>query len=530
MKPQIVNIINFIRGAEPRLPELDLVKPVVGQIRLLKRYKLPGTFLLQYDALMQDRFIELLKAEPEEGFEIGIWLEIVKPLVEKAGLEWRGREGFSWDWHSDVGFSVGYRPEERERLIDIVMEDFRRIFGSYPKSVGSWLIDAHSLGYMADKYKITASCNCKDQWGTDGYTLWGGYYNQAYYPSRSNVFSPAQNRENQIRVPVFRMLGSDPIYQYDAGMDDESNPSGCQPVITLEPVYARGGGSPEWVRWFFRENFNGTCLSFGYAQAGQENSFGWEAMSNGLADQMALIAEKAKNGEVRVETLRSSAEWFKANYDVTPASVVAALSDWKNEGRKSIWYSSRFYRVNFYMDKENIRIRDIQLFDENYRERYIDSPCKAKDMVYDNLPVMDGNRWSSDHLRAGIRFVAMKKGGAVEELTVESLSAREINGHALTICVLLKQGGNIFIHCYEKEISINFQEGENCGQLGLYFQWSDKAGTAISEINHEAVKYIYNGHKYSMRPVQGRILKTEHKNRFMIYPDHQRITLGFDLR
>jgi hypothetical protein len=39
--------------------------------------------------------------------EIGAWLEVVRPLVEKAGLAWRGRPGFDWDWHADVGFTVG---------------------------------------------------------------------------------------------------------------------------------------------------------------------------------------------------------------------------------------------------------------------------------------------------------------------------------------------------------------------------------------------------------------------------------------
>lgn len=83
-----------------------------------------------------------------------------------------------------------------------------------------------------------ASCNCKDQYGTDGYTLWGGYWNQAYYPSRLNGYMPAQTQEGQIPVPVFRMLGSDPIYQYDTGLGHS-----IQGVITLEPVYGDAGGS-----------------------------------------------------------------------------------------------------------------------------------------------------------------------------------------------------------------------------------------------------------------------------------------------
>ena len=80
-------------------------------------------------------------------------------------------------------------------------------------------------------------CICKEQIGTDGYTLWGGYWNQAYYPSRLNAFMPAQTERLQIDVPIFRMLGSDPIYQYDCGRGTFN-----QPVVSMEPVYKDSGG------------------------------------------------------------------------------------------------------------------------------------------------------------------------------------------------------------------------------------------------------------------------------------------------
>ena len=46
---------------------------------------------------------------------------------------------------------------------------------------GSWEHEV-TLDYMSQKYHIVASCNCKDQIGTDFYMLWGGYWNQAYRP------------------------------------------------------------------------------------------------------------------------------------------------------------------------------------------------------------------------------------------------------------------------------------------------------------------------------------------------------------
>lgn len=65
----------------------------------------------------------------------------------------------------------------------------------------------------------------------------GGYWNQAYYPSKINSNIPAQHESNEIPVPILSMLGSDPVRQYDQGLGNE-----LQGVITLEPVYPEAGG------------------------------------------------------------------------------------------------------------------------------------------------------------------------------------------------------------------------------------------------------------------------------------------------
>ncbi len=119
---------------------------------------------------------------------------------------------------------------------------------------------------------------------------------------------PAQTTAGQINVPIFRMLGSDPIYQYGA-----TSPG----VVTLEPVYPSAGGSVGWVAWFMDSLINQPSLAFGYAQAGQENAFGWSAMASGLTGQVALFAAQAQAGEIQVKTLAQTGEWFSRNYSVT---------------------------------------------------------------------------------------------------------------------------------------------------------------------------------------------------------------------
>lgn len=433
--PRIVNIINFIRQLEPRdskITEEVLYETVHEQVKLLKKYNMRGTFLLQYDALINPRYQSLLKEEMKRGTEVGGWWEITQPHAEAAGLKWRGR--YPWDWHADVGFATGYTPEEREKLVDVYMERFKEIFGKYPASVGSWFIDAHTLGYMYDKYGIVASCNCKDQYGTDGYTLWGGYWNQAYYPSRLNGYMPAQTKEGQIPVPVFRMLGSDPIYQYDTGLGHT-----IQGVITLEPVYGDAGGSEKWVRRFFKSIFEDPCIGFNYAQAGQENSFTWAGMGKGLEMQFPILDELAKAGDIRIETLEESGRWFKKKYPVTPPTSVTALTDTYDNGNRTLWFNSRFYRTNLLWNDHSIRFRDIQLFDERVESDYLKQRGTSNQCVYTTCPIVDGFLWSTPKEYAAIRFYTTAS-GVEKEVALKHVEVKAVKDKEMQLrCVAADQ-------------------------------------------------------------------------------------------
>ncbi len=520
----IVNIINFIRGVEPRDPAMDLLEPVINQIRLVQEHGLAATWLVQYDALIDDRFASLLK-DLDDSQEIGGWFEIVQPQVEKAGLKWRGRPGYAWDWHAHVGFSAGYTPAEREKLADVFMEEFKEVFGKYPRSVGSWFIDAHLLGYLADRYGVIASCNCKDQWGTDGYTLWGGYYNQAYYPSRKNSFVPAQHSENQIPIPIFRMLGSDPIYQYDAGI--RPGFSG-QPVITLEPVYEGiGGGSPEWVRWFFDVIFQSPALSFGYTQVGQENSFGWGAMSKALTYQIELLEQKSDAGEVCVETLGDSSEWFKSKYPVTPSSSIVALKDWKAEDRKSVWYNSRFYRTNLFWENNTLRIRDIRIFDENYEERYLNSVLTSPPSVYDTLPVMDGLLWSDETSVAGIRLVEIRPDGTHSSIKVGDPAVTE-SGDDLIVSWELPGEGTAKAVCSPDSMCITMPPSKD-SKWGMAMSWAGSKSVPIQRVEESCIHYTYEGFSYDVTCANGKFEYAPDGSSILILPDDSgSIRLKFD--
>lgn len=396
---KIVNIINFVRGVEPRPGHVvDLHNPVREQMRIMRELGLKGTFLLQYDALYDEEILQIVKAAPS-GVELGLWLEVVQPQVEAIGLQWRGR--YPWDWHNDVGFLIGYVPDERKKLIDEHIRKFEEIFGYYPKAVGSWHIDAVSLKYLSEQYEIDASCICREQVGTDGYTLQGGYYNQAYYPGVYNMFAPAQTKENQINLPVFRMLGSCPAFAYDYQLADYD---GIPKIPTLEP--AQLAFENEWSDFLLEEIFDGNGLNFQYTQIGQENSFGWKRMKEGIEFQFAKVAKIKEQGQVEVLTLGETGSWFKKTFDMTPPTTYVADRRWMGNDVKSFWYNSKHYRINLFMNDGILRVRDLYIFDEKYEEKYLTQRCEILACEYRNLPVIDGVLYSNKEkgLKAGCYF------------------------------------------------------------------------------------------------------------------------------
>lgn len=516
--PRIVNIINFIRQCEPRIDWITqdvLYDTVVEQVNIMKTHHLKGTFLLQYDALIDARYQKLLKDLPPEQFEIGAWWEIPQPLVEKSGYTWRGR--FPWDWHADVGFATGYTPEEREKLTDTYMADFKRIFGSYPKSVGSWFIDAHTLQYMSDRYGIVASCNCKDQIGTDGYTMWGGYWNQGYYPSKKNAYMPAQHPENQIPVPIFRMLGSDPIHQYDSGLGGDH-----QKVVSLEPVYEGGGGNAEWCQWYFDAFVNGAAMDYAYTQVGQENSFTWKRMAKGFNLQMPLVARLLKEGKVEVMTLGETGKWFREKYKVTPPTSVTVLNDHSPKNRKTVWFNSRFYRANLLWDQDTLRFRDIHLFDEAVASDYLTKRGTSSQCFYHALPVVDGFTWSTEGTVAGLRF----KTSDGAEIKGGTPTVDEHIGGELTIrWPIHEPKGEMILTFNETSVTLDAAGGVKEG-WHLELSSAEKAVLPFREITPKRLSCLFKEAPYFVSALQGTFTNAPGSS-LRILPDHGKIVLDF---
>lgn len=227
----------------------------------------------------------------------------------------------------------------------------------------------------------------------DGYTPWGGPYFGGYYPSRNNMLTPAQSLENQLNVPVFRMFVSDPMYSYYEFSHGELNGIPYH-LFTQEPTW-RYGQDPQWVKWCMDTLFGESTEGFSYYQLGQETSFGFgPELEQAITMQCEYALAQKECYGYQFVTVSDMGKRFKENYARTPVNFTPCAYDWAELGNQSVWYNSGRYRINLYVHENRLRIRDIHLFDDLHTDRYRDEPCRKHWAIYDNLPVVDGVRFT----------------------------------------------------------------------------------------------------------------------------------------
>ena len=493
-----INVVNFIRGVEPREP-MDLLLPVQRQMDLSLKYQLPTTWLLQFDALIAGPFVHEIKSRMAPNHEVGFWFEMNEMLCRHAKVEWRGRSGYEWDYNPSVAFSIGYTKEERIKLIDAAMFSFQSTFGHYPRSVASWNLDAISMTYLSEQYGVDAFAVCRDQIATDGFTIWGAPI-AGYYPSKVNCWSPGTSRESQIGTPVFRMLGQDPVYYY---YREFPAPGGrrIHPPDTMEPVWG-AGRDPKFVETFYKMITHGPSLGFAYAQIGQENSFGWPSMEPGLPQQLEALAKIRDLGLANVETLGETGRRFKERFKVTPAQTQIMLDDPfgnSDPAESTIWYQSRYYRANLHIRGDLPFLRDVTVYSDRNEQPFLRIPTRLSDVEQRMPAVMDGYHWSS---RPG----ALGEPGAGAFLTVNGKRVRTKGkptvkqaGDSLYVR-LPTEFGLITITFTEIEIRVALG-GKHPKEVGLSFEW-DGSKAPIPTLSREAVHYEQTP-GYEVRVLQG---------------------------
>lgn len=487
-----INVVNFIREIEPRFT-MDMMLPVHSQMAIIREHDLPATWLLQFDALVSGPFVPFLKDKMARSHEVGFWFEMNEKHCRAAGVEWRGRPGYEWDFLPSVAFTLGYSKEERVRLADTAMHEFRKIWGRYPSSVASWNLDSFTIGHLVDRHGVDAFAVCRDQIATDGFTIWGAPI-AGYYPSKSNCWSPAVHPSNQISSPIFRMLGQDPVYYYKR----QWSIRGGRPISapdTMEPAWP-SGQDPTFVREFLKMISQSPALGFAYAQLGQENTFPWDQQSPGYAPQMKALSELRSKGVVHVETMGDSGRRFKRSFKQTPAQAQVMLDDpFGNTDPPcaTAWYQSRYYRANLHIEGDLPYLRDLTVYSDRLAQPYLNEPARVND-VEQRLPaVLDGYHWAP----AGGFFRDGEK-----RLTLTDKPRVKEDGSTL-VATLPVQGGVLRVRFEEGRLSV---KGPH--RFAISLEWNP-AEAAITAVEPQRLHFRRDGFDYAVKLVKNQARKSD---------------------
>lgn len=210
---RFVTIVNPVRSRELWIDKS--LKPIKDQYNLIQQDNFSATWLLQYDVFLDQELINEVKTfNPQQ--EVGVFLEVSSKLASDTRLIYP----YAVSWYSpDAVFLSAYTQSERRKLIDKVFSEYRSNFGYYPKSVGAWWIDSYSLNYLKKKYNVRAALIVADQKTTDNYGVWGQWWGVPFYPSKTNILTPASTLDNKQDIVIIQWAQRDLTLAYGEGVN-----------------------------------------------------------------------------------------------------------------------------------------------------------------------------------------------------------------------------------------------------------------------------------------------------------------------
>lgn len=351
--PSYVSIINPVRGNDFWDTKDQTPDTVVsGQINILKNKKVPVTWLLRFDVLDNKQVLDSIN-NSNLTQELGIFLEITPSLTKEAEVTYH----ISESWHSaGSAFLSGYEIGEREILIDAAFSKFKRIFGFYPKTVGAWWVDAHSLSYMQKKYDIDASLIVADQYTTDNYQIWGQYWSTPYYPSSTNALHPASSIDTKIPVVIVQWAARDPVNAYGNGVEESTYSVQANDYVDYHNLSTDYFSN--LVDIFTNQKFN----QFNFLVVGLENSYDWKKYSKEYENQINVLKEKEIRGQLSIITAAEFTSWYKKTFiGISPSQIIVS-EDPLNSFRKSVWFMNPYYRVGWFINNDGSVFRDVRQY------------------------------------------------------------------------------------------------------------------------------------------------------------------------
>ncbi len=386
-KSDFVSVVNPIRGNDFwDTKDQKIETAVLGQIEILKKFNIKAVWLIRYDALSEGVINRLASSD-----EKGLFLEVTPSWSNQAGVKYHQ----SASWH-DAGsaFLTGYELPQREKLIDSAFEEFKKVFGTYPKSVGAWWIDSYSLAYMQKKYEINAALIVADQYTTDNYQIWGQYFSTPYYPQKNNALHPAQSLENKLPVVILQWAARDPVNSYGNGVAESTYSVQANDYIDYHNLDINYFS--KLVDIYTKQPLN----QFSQIVVGLENSYDWQKYSKEYENQIRVLASKRDSGQISILSMQDFASWYGSTFpNLSPEQIIVA-DDPLGSFRKVVWFMNPYYRVGWFSNQEGSVFRDIRQYIDGEEELCFKVRCDTVNFATSATRVLDevsfGHKWIID--------------------------------------------------------------------------------------------------------------------------------------
>lgn len=345
-----------------------------GQIDTARKYQLPMTFALRFDALSDPQVTKELLEDRSGLFESALFLEITPDLAKAAGVQYRGTVTH-W-YQAQSAYLVGYTTEERKQMIDTAMEKFLAVFGRYPKSTVAWMIDTPTLSYLATAYGVVAHEITREQFSLDSYTLTGGNPSHPYNASSAFALIPSNTSTN---MPLlFRQTVTDPLYTYG---DITST------YTSQANDYLAGGRDLSYFSALLSSALF-ESQPYGFALIGLETSMPKNAQEE-FGRQLEQVAKLRDEKKIQVLPISIAATLLRSAKDLLQKPTISTRSDERNQ---AVWITTNMYRVRLIKKERSVQITDLRVYDDVLQDPYAHEESKTAQAYWTVPALIDGSR------------------------------------------------------------------------------------------------------------------------------------------
>lgn len=350
-----VVIINQVRGEECCQP--GSIKFLSNQISQSERLDLPMAFAIRYDALNNQDYVNLFQNLPPGQIELVGFLEITPTLAADSQVEYKGDLEKWYEAHQ--AYTIGYSKDDRIKIVDQYLDQFRKVFGKLPTVITSWIIDTPTANYLKNKHGIKVVQITREQWGTDSYTLSGGPVHYPYIASSNWLFQPSNSEEGLL---VIRQTGSDPLRNYG---DTTSS-------FTTQPNdYSIDGKSINYFTFLADQLLNQTQNPYSFLLLGLENSMD-ERYQDEYVKQLEWLAEYKNNKDGLKVVLPTNFYQEYINQGWSSKSIwFTSGGDWSRANNdQAVWINSSRYRARLLNKNDEILITDLRIYCDTCDDPY----------------------------------------------------------------------------------------------------------------------------------------------------------------